>query len=116
MYAGADGTMRDAPQREEISIVDAIVAGQGEGPLEPDPLAAGAIFAARNPAVGDFVGARLLGLEPAKIPLLRHACDEMRWRICPGTPEVPPFDPPFPAARAPKGWAGHVECSAGRGK
>ena len=109
LHAGADGQMRDVPQREEISIVDAVVAGQGEGPLAPEPLGTGAVFAARNPAVGDLLGARLLGFDAAKIPLLRHACDDMRWRICAAPPAPPAFDPPFPPARAPKGWAGHIE-------
>ena len=113
LYAGADGQMRETPQREEISIVDAIVAGQGEGPLAPDPLETGAVFAVRNPAVGDFIGARLLGFDPAKIPLLRHACDDMHWRICEAPPARPAFAPPFPAARAPMGWAGHVELASG---
>lgn len=109
LYADKTGQMQDAPQREEVSIVDAIVAGQGEGPLAPDPLSTGAVFAVRNPAVGDFLGARLLGFDAAKIPLLRHVCGEMRWQICGATPTWPAFDPPFPAARAPKGWAGHLE-------
>ena len=109
LYAGPDGQLRETPQREEISIVDAVIAGQGEGPLAPEPLPTGAVFAARNPAVGDWLGARLLGFDPARIPLLRHAVDDMRWRICAVQPEVPGFQPPFPPARAPKGWAGHIE-------
>ena len=109
LYAGADGQMRETPQREEISIVDAVVAGQGEGPLAPEPLATGAVFAVRNPAVGDFLGARLLGFAAAKIPLLRHACDRLRWRICEAPPCLPDFNPPFPPARAPRGWTGHIE-------
>ena len=109
LYADAEGRMQDAPQREEISIVDAVVAGQGEGPLSPEPLATGAVFAVRNPAVGDFLGARLLGFDAGKIPLLRYACDDMRWRICAEKPAWPDFQPPFLPARAPKGWAGHVE-------
>jgi uncharacterized protein (DUF362 family) len=124
LYAGTDGQMRDAPQREEISIVDAVVAGQGDGPLEPTPLETGAVFAARNPAVGDFIGARLLGFDADQIHLMRHACDDMRWRIC----SIPPAEiqaaierqllalAPFPPARAPRGWAGHVELApAGEG-
>lgn len=109
LYADQTGRMQELPQREEISIVDAIVAGQGEGPLAPDPLQTGAVFAARNPAVGDLLGARLLGFDVAKIPLLRHACDDMRWRICRASPDFPVFHPPFPAARPPQGWAGHLE-------
>lgn len=109
LYADKQGRMREQPQREEISIVDAVVAGQGEGPLAPDPLETGAVFAVRNPAVGDLLGVRLLGFSAAKIPLLRHACDEMRWRISCGAPEWPPFAPTFPVARPPRGWMGHLE-------
>ena len=109
LYADKAGQMRDVPQREEISVVDAVVAGQGEGPLSPDPLETGAVFAVRNPAVGDFLGARLLGFDAEKIPLLRRVCDDLRWRICAEKPAWPDFRPPFPRARAPKGWAGHVE-------
>ncbi len=116
LYADRDGRMGDSPRREEISIVDAVVAGQGEGPLEPVPLETGAVFAARNPAVGDFLGARLLGFDAGKIPLLRHACDGMRWRIGAAAPELPMFQPPFPRARAPKGWAGHIELDSPPGK
>ena len=109
LYADASGRMQDGVQRQEISIVDAVVAGQGEGPLAPDPLATGVVFAVRNPAIGDLLGARVLGLDAAKIPLLQHACDAMRWRICEAPPAPPAFDPPFPPARPPKGWAGHIE-------
>ena len=109
LYAGPDGRMQDTPQRQEISIVDAVITGQGEGPLAPDPLETGAVFATHNPAVGDFLGAQLLGFDPAKIPLLRHSADDMPWRICNSRPEFPDFQPPFPRARAPKGWAGQIE-------
>lgn len=109
LYADPDGRMCESPQREEISIVDAIVAGQGEGPLDPAPLDTGAVFAARNPAIGDFLGSRLLGFDAAKIPLVRHACADRRWRICEAPPALPVFNPPFPPAQAPKGWAGHIE-------
>lgn len=113
LYADATGQMQGATQREEISIVDGVVAGQGEGPLAPDPLETGAIFAVRNPAIGDFLGARILGLDPTKIPLLQHACNEMRWPICAEAPLLPVFDPPFPPARAPRGWAGQIELASG---
>lgn len=109
LYADRGGNLRDAPQREELSVVDAIVAGQGDGPLDPMPLDTQAVFAARNPAVGDVLGSLLLGFDPAKIPLVRHAGDAMRWRISETKPEFPAFEPPFSPARAPRGWAGYVE-------
>ena len=109
LFADCAGQMTDTLQRQEISIVDAVITGQGEGPLAPDPLETGAILAAHNPAIGDLVATRLLGFVPEKIALLRHACDDMKWRICAAPPVVPEFTPPFPPARAPKGWAGHIE-------
>jgi uncharacterized protein (DUF362 family) len=109
LFAGIDGRMREDVQRQEISIVDAVVTGQGEGPLAPDPLKTGAVFAVHNPVVGDFIGAHLLGFDPDRIPLLRHACDGMKWRICEAPPAISRFDPPFPPARAPKGWRGQIE-------
>ncbi|MFY9180823.1 MAG: DUF362 domain-containing protein [Kiritimatiellia bacterium] len=109
LYSNRVGVLQEECQRQEISIVDAVITGQGEGPLAPDPLETGAIYAAHNPAVGDYVGAALLRFDSQKIPLLRHACDPMRWRICDAAPAIPDFSPPFPAARAPQGWANHIE-------
>ena len=116
LYADASGVMQNTVQRQEISIVDAVITGQGEGPLAPDPLYTGAVFAARNPAVGDLLGAHLLGFDASKISLLHHACGNFRWRICETAPVFPSFDPAFPPARAPKGWAGHIESHNGSRK
>lgn len=110
LYADLSGRMCDTTQREEISVADAIVTGQGEGPLEPDPLETGAVYCVRNPVVGDYLGARILGFEPGKIPLLRHACDVMRWPICSHIP-VLHLNGEYPRARAPKGWANCIEAS-----
>ena len=109
LYADASGRMQDVVQREEISIVDAVVSGQAEGPLEPAPLDTGAIFSCRNPAVGDLLGAHLLGFDSMKIPLLQHACDVFRWPICESIPILSTFEPPFPPALSPRGWLGHIE-------
>ncbi len=109
LYADRAGVMQESIQRREISIVDAVVTGQGEGPLAPDPLETGAVFAVHNPAVGDFLGAHLLGFDVEQIPLLRHAFDSMRWRIAEAPPAASGLPAGCPAARAPKGWAGHLE-------
>ena len=42
-YADATGRMHDTPQRRHLSLVDGIVAGEGDGPLDPDPIRAGTI-------------------------------------------------------------------------
>ena len=73
LYGKLDGTLDQYPQRQAIHIVDAVIAGQGDGPVSPKPLPLGLIFAGQNPAAVDWVGALLLGYEPERIPLVREA-------------------------------------------
>lgn len=111
LYADTTGRLHDRPQRRELSIVDAIVCGQGEGPLEPLPLATGAIFAACNPAIGDHLACRLLHFDAVKIPLVQHSLDAMRWPLCTVRPDfsmLPDLDS-FPPAEPAQGWKNHIE-------
>ncbi|MBQ7252792.1 MAG: hypothetical protein IJS32_09370, partial [Kiritimatiellae bacterium] len=114
LYADREGRLRDTPQRREISLVDAVVAGQGDGPLAPEPLATGAILAAVNPVVGDWMAARVFGWDPAKLPLLAHCREAVRWPVFTGEmPDSPAWDG-FPAARPARGWRGKVEREEGK--
>jgi hypothetical protein len=81
LYGRADGTLADEPQRRVVHVVDAVVSGQGDGPLAPQPLPMGLMFAGSNPAAVDWVGAQLLGYEPAKIPIAREAFGDFRWPL-----------------------------------
>jgi len=76
-----NGIMLDEIQRRVIHVADAVVAGQGNGPLAPDPLNLGLILGANNAAAMDWVGAHLLAYDPEKIALVRHAFDQFRWPI-----------------------------------
>jgi len=75
------GTMQEEIQRRVIHIVDAVIAGQGNGPLAPDPLELGFLLAGNNASAVDWVGAHFLAYDPEKIPLLRHAFEQFRWPI-----------------------------------
>jgi uncharacterized protein (DUF362 family) len=81
LYGRTDATMSDTPQRRVLHIVDAVVAGQGDGPLNPDPLPLGLILMGSNAAAVDHVGAHLLGYEPARVAIVREAFGEFRWPI-----------------------------------
>jgi len=81
LYGRADATMAETPRRRVINIVDAITAGQGNGPLAPQPLALGLLLAGECAAAVDYAGARLLGYEPARVPVVRHALEEFRWPL-----------------------------------
>ena len=72
-YGRLDGTLATSPTRRMISITDAIVAGEGEGPLSPTPAPAGYLTGASNPAAAEWVHARLMGFDPRRIPLLLGA-------------------------------------------
>lgn len=81
LYGRADGTLAGEPQRRVVHIVDAVVAGQGDGPLAPQALPMGLMFAGSNPAAVDWSGAHLLGYDPSKITIAREAFGEFRWPV-----------------------------------
>ncbi len=87
LYGRPDGTLADRPQRALLHIVDAVVAGQGDGPLAPQPLPLRRILAARNAAAVDWVGARLLGYDAARIPIVREAFGAFRWPVARFSPD-----------------------------
>lgn len=75
VFGRADGTLADTAQRELYSLCDGIIAGQGDGPLKPDPLALGIVSFCNNAALNDIAVAKLMGMDIEKIPLLRNALD-----------------------------------------
>lgn len=81
LYGRADGTLSDTPQRRVVHIVDAIIAGQGDGPLNAEPLELGLLLAGSSAAAVDHVGTRLLGYDPSRIPIVSHAFDDFTWPL-----------------------------------
>jgi len=55
--------------------------------LSPQPFELGALLAAENAAAVDWVGAFLLNLDPAKIPLLAGVFGHYRWPLARFAPE-----------------------------
>ncbi|HXI20432.1 MAG TPA: DUF362 domain-containing protein [Gemmatimonadales bacterium] len=117
LYGRPDGTLAEVPQRRVISIVDAVIAGQGDGPLAPEPFPLGLLLAGENPAAIDWLGSRLLGYVPERIPLVREAFSAFRWPIAPlGSRAVRPVaadglplqEGPGPASY-PIGWLDAVD-------
>lgn len=64
------GELCAAPQRAVLSIMDGLIAGEGNGPLQPLPVKADALLASRNPFLIDFAMAKLMGFDVRKIRLL----------------------------------------------
>ena len=69
-YADASGTLKPEPQRAYVAVMDAVIAGEGNGPLQPLPVDLGIVLAADDPFKLDIVMARLMGFDYRKIPSL----------------------------------------------
>lgn len=61
--------------RRILHVMDAVVSGQGHGPLLCEPLSTGRLLAGWDPVAMDFVGAVLLGIDPLSLPVLARALD-----------------------------------------
>jgi len=64
------GEVTDSVQRRYFALVDGVVAGEGNGPIEPFPKKAGILLAGFNPVLIDTASALLMGFDATKIPLL----------------------------------------------
>ena len=76
LYGKPDGTLRSpgpANRKRHLVLVDGIVGGEGRGPMNPDPVDAGAIVFGTHPASVDAVCAVLMGFDPERIPIIRQA-------------------------------------------
>ncbi len=121
LYGQTDGTLSDTPLRTVYSITDAIVAGEGEGPLAPSPVKFGVVTFASSSAFADLAHTKLMHFDSDKIPLVREAfgrfryplttmkseecevyCDNDRLSIGEVLQRGRDFRPP-------SGWVGHIE-------
>jgi len=120
-YGGADALLSDR-RRRVIHICDAIVGGEGEGPLANTPVPSRFLTGGLNSAAVEWVNARLMGFDPEKIPLLRHSFDSFQYPLAGFAPhaievrdggetkrleEIGPID--GRSFLAPAGWQGACE-------
>ncbi|UCD52986.1 MAG: DUF362 domain-containing protein [Phycisphaerales bacterium] len=73
MYADAEGWLHERPVRGVFCIVDGIIGGEGNGPLDPTAKSTGTVIAGTNPVAVDLVCARLAGYDHCRLPLLQQA-------------------------------------------
>lgn len=87
LYADANGKLQERPQRVTLHLTDGIIAGDGEGPLRVDAVPLGAIIGSLNPAAHDWITTRLMGFDPAAVPITAHAFDDAKHPIATFAPE-----------------------------
>jgi uncharacterized protein (DUF362 family) len=72
-HARPDGTLADEPQRRYLAVVDGVIAGEGEGPMQNSPKPAGIVFAGSNPIAVDRTAAHVMGFDAQRIPSIVKA-------------------------------------------
>ena len=121
-YGRVDGTLADRVQRTVFTVTDAIIAGQGDGPLAPTPSKLGIMTLGANTADVEWVHALLMGLNPERIPLTRGAFVPHRYPLTQFPPNaivihvdglpvaaIELFTQHGCAFRVPGGWQGYCE-------
>ncbi|MCH7871146.1 MAG: DUF362 domain-containing protein [Planctomycetes bacterium] len=76
MYADSQGTLHGHAVRRFFSVVDGIIGGEGNGPLDPTPKKVGVIVVGGNPVAVDLACVRLMGFDCGRIPIVQRAFDE----------------------------------------
>jgi len=72
-YADVTGRMTLRPQRRLLNVVDGIIGGERDSPLQPTARPSGILLVGTNPVAVDLVAATVMGMDPKKTPLLRDA-------------------------------------------
>lgn len=82
-YSDRDGLHLDAdePVRNVLTVIDGIVAGEGEGPLAPVDVGLGAVIASTDPVAADLACVRLMGFDEAKLPKLSEPMQDAGPRL-----------------------------------
>jgi len=114
--------LQPEPARRYFSVIDGVVGGEGEGPLHPDAYASGVVLAGFNPVAVDWTATRLMGFDPAEMPLYINAVKQMgEWvrgfaidhcRIRSNEPQWENLlekEDVIMRFRAPAGWRGQIE-------
>lgn len=127
LYGNRDGSLRSptpASRKRHFVLVDGILAGQGRGPMNPDPVAAGLlVFGLNGPSV-DAACAYLMGYDPDRLPIVRQAfrcrhfpLAEWRWQDVCLVSDRPEWNGPLAGVADDAtfhfephfGWKGHIE-------
>ncbi|MBY0402197.1 DUF362 domain-containing protein [Myxococcota bacterium] len=82
-YSDKSGLHLDARSsvRTVLTIIDGVLAGEGEGPLAPADVPLGAVIAGADPVAVDLVAVRLMGFDERKLETVRGPMEDAGPRI-----------------------------------
>ncbi len=86
-----------------FTLIDGIVAGEGDGPLDPDPINCNIVIAGNDLMLTDLMAVQYMGFDIKKIPLYRYFYDNtVEFLNTKPIPHSTVFRPHI-------GWRGHIE-------
>ena len=82
-YSDAKGEDFEAPEpsRKVLTVMDGVIAGEGDGPLAPGNVSLGVIIAATDPIALDLVALRLMGFDEQNIPKICEPMTDHKLRV-----------------------------------
>ncbi len=126
-YGNPDGSLQapaGANRKRHYVLTDGIVAGEGRGPLNPDPVPASTMIFGIHPPSVDATCAYLMGFNPGKVPIVARAfkcrsfaLSDHRWDEIAVRSNIEQWSRRLPDISAPHtlhfephfGWKGHLE-------
>ncbi len=87
MYADKQGRLHNAIQRKNFILVDAVIAGEKEGPMDPSPKHCGLMVAGLNPVLVDLICSTIMGFDYNKIAQFKYALKEGKQMLLQERPE-----------------------------
>lgn len=80
-YADKSGKMQERKQRNYLCIVDGVLAGEGEGPMEQTTKPFGVVLAGTNPVYVDYVASKLMCYNYKDIPTIVNGFKNRWWAL-----------------------------------
>lgn len=72
-YSDINGKLCAEPQRKYISLIDGWVGGEGNGPLNPDPVDSRVLICALNALAADIAATEIMGIDWRKLKVVTNA-------------------------------------------
>ncbi|MCM8813190.1 MAG: DUF362 domain-containing protein [Candidatus Omnitrophica bacterium] len=98
LFADKQGKVQEKPARSSVCVVDGIISGEKEGPLQNAPKNTGIVLAGFNPLAVDSAAARIMGFDCGAIPSIAQV-QGLRHLLY-----------PVPGATQPQMLAGNAVC------
>ncbi|OGS22109.1 MAG: hypothetical protein A3J83_03825 [Elusimicrobia bacterium RIFOXYA2_FULL_40_6] len=101
-FADKKGKMKKIPQRKFFSIIDGIISGEKEGPLNPVPINTGVVIAGQDFTEVDLAAIKLMGFDYKKIPQYKNL-------VLGDVVKKLSIEQAGLSFKPPSGWKGHIE-------